>query len=281
MSYITKGINLPAMYFYSSSYTWGGYSRGGSIKYYPPAGITIASWKVTVFDVKYLYWSDGYFAVSYYINRIKGKFRQYDASDNLLNEVAVDIGRGLSQTIPAVSGVDHVELLITYFEFYRYANYNGAPFPTIDSVNNGTGSEVIRIASLDSSGSETSSLRVTSSRGIGMAKNYEDIQVISENPVREFSITINNTSPYILEWYFIIDSVTGTTDPNVDKVKVELLDSNKNTLSSTLIPATAGSSGYLTHNPSTSYIRVSLLSSKRIIVVVKVNEAINIAYGIS
>jgi len=114
-----------------------------------------------------------------------------------------------------------------------------------------------------------------------MSKNYEDVQVISENPVREISITINNTSPYILEWYFTIDSVTGNTDPNVDKVKVELLDSSRNTLDSTLIPATAGSSGYLTHNPSTKYIRVSLLSSKRIIVVVKVHEAINIAYGIS
>jgi hypothetical protein len=281
MSYITKGVNLPALYFRNTSYTWSGYSRGGSIKYYPPAGITIASWKITVFDVRYLYWSDGYYAVSYYINRIKGKFRQYDASDNLLNEVAVDIGRGASQTITAASDVDHVELFITYFEFYRSANYDAAPYPTIDSVNSGTGNEVIRIASLDSSNNETSSLRITSSRGISMAKLYDDVQVISENPVREFSITINNTSPYILEWYFTIDSVTGTTNPDVDKVKVELLDSNKNTLDSTLIPATAGSSGYLTHNPSTRYIRVSLLSTKRIIVVVRVHEAINIAYGIS
>ena len=281
MSYITKGINLPAMYFYDASYIWGGYSRGGSIKYYPPVGITIASWKVTVFDVIYLVLGTGYYVVRYYINRIKGKFRQYDASDNLLDEVAVDIGRGVSQTIPAVSGVDHVELFITYFEFLRSASTSGVPYPEVDSVYSVTGNEVIRIASLDSSGNETSSLRVTSYRVIGMAKDYEDIQVASENPVREFSITVNNTNPYILEWYFIIDSVTGTTDPNVDKVKVELLDSNKNTINSTLIPATAGSSGYLPHDQSTRYIRVTLLSSKRVIVVVKVNEAIDIAYGIS
>jgi hypothetical protein len=278
MAYITKAINLPV----SNRSTRSGYSRGGSIKYYPPEGITIASWRITVFDVDYVYYAPPYAAgFSCRIQNIKGKFRQYDASDNLLSEVDVNVSRGGSQTITASSGVDHVELLITYFENYRVEINYSNNLPNPDNIFNGTGSEIIRIASLDGAGNETSSLRITSYKAISPAKDYEEVQVISENPVREFSITTTNTNPYIVEWYITVDSVVGTTDPNVDKVNVELLDENKNTLNSILIPAVVGSSGYLTHNTNTKYIRVSLLTTKRIIVTTKVNEAISLTYGIS
>jgi hypothetical protein len=232
-------------------------------------------------NASYFHYSSGSYVADYYINNIKGKFRQYDASDNLLSQADVNINKGGSQTIPASSGVDHVELLITYFEYTIDYVYNTYPGPSPDTVMSGTGNEVIRIATLDSGGSETSSLRITSYRVVSPAKDYEDVQIISENPVRVFSITTTNTNPYIVEWYFTIDSVTGSTDPSVDKVNVELLDSSNNTLDSTLIPATVGSSGYLTHNIATKYIRVSLLSSKRIIVVVRVHESISLTYGIS
>jgi len=185
---------------------------------------------------------------------------------------------GTSVTIPASTGVDHVELFITYHETFNY--YDGSYYIGVDVVANGTGNEIIRIATENSANAETSSLRLTAYRIISIAKAYETVQITGEQPTRVFSITTTNTNPYIGQWAIEITNIAGNADPNVDKVYLQLLDVNDNILASTNIGVAIGNVAFLDHNTATAKIRVYLSTTKRLIVTCRVHELVNIVYGV-
>jgi len=271
MSYITKGMN----FMLESSYSTGGETQGGvsnaSIRYYPPEGVTIDHFRVKLFN-------NMVHTTIYAVNRIRGKFRQYNSAGNLLSETDIEITRGNSVTISASSGVDNVELFITYYETINL--YSGGAGVYVDTISNGTGNEIIRIATEDSANNETSSVRLTSYKIISTAKDNETVQVTGEQPTRVFNVTTTNTGPYIRQWAVEIVSITGSANPDVDKVYFQLLDMNDNILASTNIGVAVGNVAFLDHNTNTKKIRVYLSTTKRLIVVCKVHELIDIAYGV-
>jgi hypothetical protein len=240
-----------------------------SITYYPPEGIEIYQFRVTL-PLKALY-------DTIFIDNIKGKFRQFDAIGNLLSEVDIDIPRGGNQVIPASSGVDHCQLYITYYRTYISSS---AKTYGIDRVITGSGNEVIIIATEDSGGSETSSLRLTAYKVVTRAKAYEEVTVVGEQPTRVFTITTANTNPYILGWMLRITDVSGSPDPDVDRVYMQLLDENDNILVSGNVGVGVGNILFIEHNTSAVKVRVYLSTNKRLIVRCAVSELVNPTYGV-
>jgi len=269
MAYITKGMNFILKNIYGGYETFGGMANA-SIVYYPPFGITIDHFRVALYDVKI------YFDIK--VNKIKGKFRQYDAANNLLSETSIEVTRGSSVTIPASEGVDYVELFITYYETYNSSSITRDI--GVDVLGSGIGSEVIRIATEDSANNETSSVRLTSYKVITLAKAFEIVQVIGEQPTRVFSITTTNTNLYIKQWAIEITGLSGSADPNVDRVYLQLLDVGDNVLASVDVGVAVGNIAFLDHNTATAKIRVYLSTTKRLIVTCRVHELVNIAYGV-
>ena len=270
MSYIIKGMNFIAKPSYASGEVWGGASNL-SIIYYLPTNVTVHHFRVTLHNVNiYSDWLR--------VNKIKGKFRQYDSANNLLSETSIEVVKGTSVTISASTGVDHVELFITYYETVSVAL--ASRNLGVDVVVSGTGNEVIRIATEDGSNVETSSVRFTSYKVITLAKVPETVHVIGEQPTRVFSITTTNTNNYIKGWLLDITGVSGSANPDEDKVYLQLLDAYDNILASINVGVAIGNVGVVDHDTSTKKIRVYLSTTKRLIVACRVNELVNPTYGV-
>jgi len=268
LAYIEKDMNFTAGW-----YNMTGIKSKASIIYYPPQGVTIDHFRVTLYDTPFLY----YAAAEVCMDRIVGKFRQYDVNNSLLREDSFNIPRGSSATFPAQSGVDHVELYIESWD--HIMTFWGTQTP-IDEVLSGTGKEIIRIATEDGANAETSSLRLKSYRVITYSKTYEEVQVTGEQPTRIFNVSTSKISPYLSEWAVEIVSVSGSADPNVDKVFLQLLDVSDNILASVDVGVSVGNIGYVTHNTNTAKVRVYLSTTKRLIVVCKVYQCVSIGYNV-
>jgi hypothetical protein len=281
MSYVAKGSNIgiPAKRYSTGEVISN--KASAIIEYYPPTGITIDHWRITLFDNSIFYVSDSYGTFDYRVNRITGVFKQLDSAGSVLKSDNIDIKRGnnVVVTLPATVP-DHVELDINYIEIicasWSYLN----PQPA-DTVYGGTGNEWLRIATEDASNTETSSARITATRIITTAKTYEIVAVSGTTPTRTFSITTTNTGSYIRSWFLEIVAITGTPASG-DSLKIELLDSAGTVLASgTISPLTVGAFIEVLHNTNTKQIRVTLTTSQRIVVECIVHEGINIAYGIT
>jgi len=213
-----------------------------------------------------------YPAITIKVNRVKGKFRQFDSSNNLLKEDDFDITQGNSQTFPAQSGVTWVEVYIYYMETWGSYQFYISP----DAVNNGTGNEIFRLSTEDPLNNETSAVSVIVNKVIVAGKNRETITVTGSPPVRVFSITTTNTGSYIKEWWAEIKSVTGTPQPS-DTLVLELLDANDNVLASNSVGIAVGNKIAVQHQSSGAKIRVTLNSNVRALIVeVDISEGVDI-----
>ena len=267
-----------SIYIVSPGKEYDGYTRYYgkselSIKFYPPQGIAIDHFRVKLNEIVLKY-------ASTYLDKIEGYFRQYDANENLLSEQPISITRNNSIVIQlANSNVDHIELFITQIEILRSAgglNFNYADTIVTDAED--IGKEIIRISTEDADNNETSALSIKFAGIIYTWKPCTSVQVTGQNPTREIPVNVSNTANRIKKIYIVHESITGSYDES-DKVKIELLDSGDNVLDSKEIDLpTLISNGYdyLDFNLSTAKIRVSLITSKRIIETLRIDAGYNV-----
>jgi len=266
MSVATKNMNFPTVPMANAGQTIGGVCNA-FIDYTPPSGITIDHWRLTLKDTQ-IY-------TNILVNRIKGEFRQLDSSGNKLRGDSFDLTRGNSATFPLASGAAYVEVYINYIEMY----YAGNISLSVDQVLNGTGNEVIRIASENSANNETSAGSITAYKVITTAKQREIITTTGSPPVRTFNITTTNTNSYIKEWWAEIKSVSGTPQSG-DNIKIELLNASDTVLASNTVGIAAGNRIAVAHNTNAAKVRLTLNTNVQgLSVDVEVSEAIDIAYG--
>jgi hypothetical protein len=256
-------VNFPTIPVASTNQVVGGVCNA-FIQYIPLDTEIKAYWGVGIWD------QDLYTNIR--VNRIKGKFRQYDSAGNLLQENDVDVTRGNAQQFTVASGVYMLELWINYIELiYLYSISL-----SVDQVLTGTTNTIISISSISSTGDVTYIVYVKPNKVITTAKIREIVTVTGTPPVRTFNITTTNTGSYIKEWWAEIKAVSGTPNPN-DRLILELLDASDNVLASNNVGIGVGNRIAVQHNTSGAKIRVTLNSSVLgLSVDVDVSEAIDI-----
>ncbi|RLG82045.1 MAG: hypothetical protein DRO40_08650 [Thermoprotei archaeon] len=236
-----------------------------SIKFYPPQGIEIDHFRIRFNnpDIR---------AIDIKPTLLRGYFRQYDVNDNVLDEQYIELSGGTNTTVSLASpDVDHVELHIIFMQIENHGVDYTTENDKITTNEKGVGNELIRIATEDANNNETSALSVKIKGIIYTWREYTSVQVTGANPTREISIGASNTKDYIKKVWINHISITGTYDTN-DKIKVELLDASGSVLANKEVDLpTFISNGYteLDFDPNTTTVRISLVTSKRIIETVR------------